>query len=237
MEYEVNYFTNLVKIIKWDDIELVEDSIKKSKNINDYITTLNIDKRKIAVGMDFTIWYFDVFSEESHFWNTNPAYFYAAAAHEFSFLTANPRTSLMTIPAFNTGLARLMGKKSKMTLLNNYQLNFFEKFIKDETWDYETVTMQEIESETGRKYDFISMCLHDVLHNPESVIHFFNMLNSGGTLMMLYTGLDNLYTDESIYTEIYELHQILKNIPSSIVYHNPTGAAITYVIKDGTIEL
>jgi hypothetical protein len=49
--------------------------------------------------------------------------------------------------------------------------------------------------------------------------------------MMLYTGMDSLYQDESIFTEIYQVHQVLKNIDNSAVYHNPTGAAVTYAVK------
>ena len=227
----MNYFENLVKLIKYIDIESVEDSIAKSKKINNYLKTLSLDKRKIAVGMDFLIWYFDVFSEDSHFWNVNPAYYYAANTHEFGFLTAKPETSLMTLPAFNTGLANLMNKRSKLTMLNNYQLDLFEQFIKTDEWHYDTVTMQEIEANQGPTYDFICMSLHDVIHDPSIAVKFFDRLNKNGTLMMLYTGMDSLYQDESIFTEIYQVHQVLKDIDNSAVYHNPTGAAVTYAVK------
>jgi hypothetical protein len=231
VNYEMNYFENLIKLIKYIDIESVEDSISKSKKINNYLKTLSLDKRKIAVGMDFLIWYFDVFSEDSHFWNVNPAYYYAANTHEFGFLTAKPETALMTLPAFNTGLVNLMHKRSKLTMLNNYQLDLFEQFIKAGEWNYDTVTMQEIEANQGPTYDFICMSLHDVIHNPNIAVNFFNRLNKNGTLMMLYTGMDSLYQDESIFTEIYQVHQVLKNIDNSAVYHNPTGAAVTYAVK------
>lgn len=231
MNYEMNYFENLIKLIKYIDIESVEDSISKSKKINDYLKTLSLDKRKIAVGMDFLIWYFDVFSEDSHFWNVNPAYYYAANTHEFGFLTAKPETSLMTLPAFNTGLVNLMHKRSKLTMLNNYQLDLFERFIKTGDWTYDVVTMQDIETNQGPTYDFICMSLHDVIHNPSIAINFFNRLNKNGTLMMLYTGMDSLYQDESIFTDIYQVHQVLKDIDNSAVYHNPTGAAVTYAVK------
>ena len=227
----MNYFENLIKLIKYIDIESVEDSIFKSKKINNYLKTLSLDKRKIAVGMDFLIWYFDVFSEDSHFWNVNPAYYYAANTHEFGFLTAKPETSLMTLPAFNTGLANLMNKRSKLTMLNNYQLDLFEQFIKTDEWHYDTITMQEIETNQGPTYDFICMSLHDVIHNPSVAVKFFDRLNKNGTLMMLYTGMDSLYQDESIFTDIYEVHQVLKDIDNSAVYHNPTGAAVTYAVK------
>jgi hypothetical protein len=233
MMYEKDYFTNLVNLIKYTDVESIEDSIKKSKDVKNYLDTLSLDKRKIASGMDFLIWYFDVFSQESHFWNTNQAYYYAANTHEFGFLTANPQTSLMTLPAFNTGLVRLMNKKSQLTLLNNYQLNLFERIIKkdNEDWNYNTILMQDVELGTAGTYDFICMSIHDVLHDPELVVNFYNMLNKNGTMMMLYTGTDSLYKDESVFTDFYEVHENLKNIENSCVYHNPTGAAVTYAVK------
>ena len=233
MMYEKDYFDNLVNLIKYIDVESIEDSIKKSKNVKNYLDTLSLDKRKIASGMDFLIWYFDVFSQESHFWNTNQAYYYAANTHEFGFLTANPKTSLMTLPAFNTGLARLMNKRSHLTLLNNYQLNLFERIIKkdNEDWNYNTVLMQDIELGTGGFYDFICMSIHDVLHDPKLIIKFYNMLNKNGTMMILYTGSDSLYKDESVFTDLYEVHDNLKSIENSCVYHNPTGAAVTYAVK------
>ena len=64
MMYEKDYFDNLVNLIKYTDIESVEESIQKSKNVKQYLDTLDLDKRKIASGMDFLIWYFDVFSQE-----------------------------------------------------------------------------------------------------------------------------------------------------------------------------
>jgi hypothetical protein len=42
----MNYFENLIKLIKYIDIESVEDSIFKSKKINNYLKTLSLDKRK-----------------------------------------------------------------------------------------------------------------------------------------------------------------------------------------------
>lgn len=233
MMYEKDYFDNLVKLIKYTDVESIEESIQKSKNVKEYLDTLSLDKRKIAAGMDFLIWYFDVFSQESHFWNTNQAYYYAANTHEFGFLTANPKTSLMTLPAFNTGLARLMQKKSKLTLLNNFQLNLFERIIKksNEDWDYNTILMQDVEKGTAGTYDFICMSVHDVLHDPSLVNNFYNMLNKNGTMMMLYTGTDSLYKNESIFTDFYEVHEALKKAENSCVYHNPTGAAVTYAVK------
>ena len=233
MMYEKDYFDNLVKLIKYTDVESIEESIQKSKNVKEYLDTLSLDKRKIAAGMDFLIWYFDVFSQESHFWNTNQAYYYAANTHEFGFLTANPETSLMTLPAFNTGLVRLMQKKSKLTLLNNFQLNLFERIIKksNEDWDYNTILMQDVEKGTAGTYDFICMSVHDVLHDPNLVNNFYNMLNKNGTMMMLYTGTDSLYKNESIFTDFYEVHEALKKAENSCVYHNPTGAAVTYAVK------
>lgn len=234
MQYEVDYFDNLIKLIKYTDIEPVKESISKSKIINQYLQSFSIDKRKIAAGMDFMIWYFDVFSKESHFWNVNPAYYYAANTHEFGFLTANPKTSLMTLPAFNTGLARLMQKKSKLSLLNNYQLHLFEYYINyigDKQWSYDTITMQDIKSGNGGYYDFICMSIHDVIHDPDLVINFYNLLNKNGTMMILYTGTDQLYSRESMYTDFYQVHKKLIDIKNSSVYHNPTGAAVTYAVS------
>lgn len=232
MQYDVDYFSNLVKLIKYLDIESVEESIEKSSVINKYIDSLNIDKRKIAVGMDFLIWYFEVFSKDTHFWNTNPAYFYAATTHEFGFLTANPKTTLMSLPAFNTGLTRLMAKRSNLTLLNNFQLFLFEKFIdtKNEI-NYNSVLMQDIEDGSAGKYDFICISLHDVIHNPSITKNFFDCLNDNGTIMILYTGSDSIYQKGSEYTDIYEVHKVLIDIPNAQVYHNPTGAAVTYAVK------
>ena len=232
MQYDKDYFSNLVKLIKYLDIESVEESITKSAVINDYINSLNIDKRKIAVGMDFLIWYFEVFSKDTHFWNTNPAYFYAANTHEFGFLTAKPETSLMSLPAFNTGLARLMAKKSKLTLLNNFQLHLFEKVIdRKKEFEFGSVLMQDIEARNAGVYDFICISAHDVLHRPEIVKDFFYHLNNNGTIMILYTGSDSLYQNGSMYTDLYEIHKHLIELPNSQVYHNPTGAAVTYAVK------
>jgi hypothetical protein len=91
--------------------------------------------------------------------------------------------------------------------------------------------MQDVETDAAGTYDFICMSVHDVLHDPGLVVNFYNMLNKNGTIMMLYTGTDSLYKDESVFTDFHEVHESLKNIKNACVYHNPTGAAVTYAVK------
>lgn len=229
------FFSNIEEIVKFYQVENAQDMVDRTGDIKQYLDTLSIDKRKVAVGQfDVLVWYFDMFSSETTMWNQNFSSTYGGSQYELSFLTKNPTTSLMSFPAWNTGLAKLMDQKSDLTLINGYQLDLFESFCKkeSETWNYDTVLRQQVEAGTAGLYDFIAINSYDVIHDPSLVVSFFSMLNAGGVLVIGHTNNSaHLYDDGAEFSPYYELHQKLKQLENSLVYHDYSVMGTTIAIK------
>lgn len=235
MDNSKEFFSNIEEIVKFYQVENAQDMVDRTAAIKQYLDTLSIDKRRIAIGMfDILIWYFDMFSSETTMWNQNFSSTYGGSQYELSFLTKNPTTSLMSFPAWNTGLAKLMDEKSDLTIINGYQLDLFETFCKkeSETWAYNTVSRQEVEAGIAGSYDYIAINSYDVIHDPSLVVSFFNMLNAGGVLVIGHANNSgHLYEDGAEYIPQYELHQNLKELNNSLVYHDYSVMGTTIAIK------
>ena len=228
------YFSNIEKVVKYYQVENAQDMIDRTESIKQYLDGLNIDKRKIAVGFDVLIWYFDMFSSNTTMWNQNFSSTYGGGVYEEAFLLAKPTNSLMTFPAWNTGLARLINSKSNMTLVNSYQLDLFEQFCKKETetWTYSTVLKTEVESGTAGPFDFIAMNTYDIVHDPSLVVNYFNMLTPGGAMVIGHANDGGaLYEAGAEYSPYFEINENLKNIENCIVHHDYTTMGTTIAIK------
>ena len=228
------YFSRVAKLVKYDSVENSQDMIDRTAAIKSYLDGLNLDKRKIAVGFDIVMWYFDIFARETSEWNQNFGSTYGGAAVEQAFLFSKPAKSLLSYPAWNTGLARLMDQKSELTFVNSYQLDLFEQFCKkeSETWTYDTISRQDAEEGNGGPFDFIAIHSYDVFHEPELVKSYFNMLNTGGILVIGHiNNNDSLYEAEMESTPFYEMHKALHEFENSRVYHDYTTAGTTFAIK------
>lgn len=228
------YFSKIKNLVKFDLEEDDNDLIEKHTRINNYLTTLPLDLRKEAIGMELVAWYSRVVSIRDSVWTNNYSINFAGSVYEMPFLMANPSTSLMSVPAWNTKFAKMMNDNSTLTMVNNYQLDLFENFAKQDFtgWNYSTVSMQDIEAGDGGSYDFICISAFDVLHKPELIKSFFNMLNPNGTLMILHVNNNGkLYKERADFSSFFEIHEELKSIENSRLYHNPTAAGTTFAIK------
>jgi hypothetical protein len=228
------YFSNIEKIVKFYQVENAQEMIDRTESIKQYLDGLNIDKRKVAVGFDVLIWYFDMFSSDTTMWNQNFSSTYGGASYEEAFLLAKPGSSLLTFPAWNTGLARLMDARSTMTLVNSYQLDIFEQFCKKETetWNYGVVSKAQVEQGAAGPFDFIAMNTYDIVHDPILAVQYFNMLTTGGVMVIGHANDGGaLYEAGAEYSPYYEINDHLKGLENSIVYHDYTTMGTTVAIK------
>lgn len=228
------YFSRIANLVKYENVEGPQEMVDRVASIKSYLDSLNIDKRRIAVGFDILMWYFDIFSSETSEWNNNFGTTYGGAAPEQAFLFSKPAKSLLSYPAWNTGLAKLMNEKSELTLINSYQLDLFEQFCKKESeiWNYDTISRQDAEQGNGGSFDFIAINSYDILHDPEIVKSYFNMLNTGGVLVIGHINENNsLYEAEMEYTSSYAVHAALKEFENARVYHDYTVMGTTFAVK------
>ena len=228
------YFSRIANLVKYENVEGPQEMVDRVASIKSYLDSLNIDKRRIAVGFDILMWYFDIFSSETSEWNNNFGTTYGGAPAEQAFLFSKPAKSLLSYPAWNTGLAKLMNEKSELTLINSHQLDLFEQFCKkeSETWNYDTISRQDAEQGDGGPFDFIAINSYDIFHDPELVKSYFNMLSTGGVLVIGHINENNsLYEAEMEYTSGYAVHAALKSFENARVYHDYTVMGTTFAIK------
>lgn len=229
------YYSKIEKIVKYKSLGEIQDTVDVSTKIYEYNNTLSLDQRREALGNDLATRFFDLFAKEDSAWNTSfVSEFYAGYA-EMLYLAAKPAKTLMTNPAFNYEISKLMNSSTDLTLVNNYQLDYLENLLQDNAvnWSYNTVTMQDIENETAGTYDFIFLTMFEIYHDVSMVKNFCNALNSKGTMLISYTNDDaRLYSAENEYSQAYEMHQELKSISGVNVYHSPAITGHTVVIKD-----
>jgi hypothetical protein len=228
------YFSNIEKLVKYYQVENGQDMLDRTQAIKQYLDSLNIDKRKIAAGFDMLIWYFDMFGTPESHWNINYSSTYGGGVYEEAFLMSKPTKSLMTFPAWNTGLARIINEKSEVTFVNGYQLDIFEQFCKKETetWSYDTVLREELEKGTAGPFDFIAMNTFDIHHEPSLSATYFNMLSPGGVMVIGHVN-DNgdLYSVAGQYNPNFEMITSLKNLENCILHHDHTALGTAIAIK------
>jgi hypothetical protein len=86
--------------------------------IKEYLDTLSLDKRKIAVGGDIFIWYFDTFGREDSIHRSTDGFRYGDNPQENIFMIKNPLKSLLTTPAISIAFAETVASRSQLTLVN-----------------------------------------------------------------------------------------------------------------------
>lgn len=213
--------------------QLEQDSFVKVK---EYLDTLPIDKRKIAVGGDIFIWYFDTFSREDSVHKSTDGFRYGDSLQESSFLIKKPTKSLLTSPVFSVAFAQTVASRSDLTLVNNHQLNLLERCILTETeiaeWDYEVISRQQAEASEGGPFDFISLNSYDIVHDPSLVLSYYNMLAANGVMLVTWISDNgNLYETDAEYSPYFEIHQHLKSLENVCISHDYTTIGMTTVVK------
>lgn len=228
-------FQLIEKIVKPYDENAAIDLADVCAKIIIYQNSLQIDKRKLAIGSDLAILYYDMFGSQLSDWQQNyGSSTYGGFGVEQSFFLKRPNKTLFSYPSWNPSRAKYFNSESNLTLVNGFQVDLFEKFAKDQSegWSYDVISRQAIENGDGGFYDFIAINIWDIIDDPISVLDYYNMLEAHGVLCINASNYDGiLLEDNGIYSAPYEIHQILKEAPSSLVYHDFTQLGVTFVIK------
>ncbi len=226
-----SYINNLTKYSVGNSDQQILDRYSKVKT---YLDTLSLDKRKNAVGFDIYIWLFEMFGTESSKWSQALSSNYGDGFQEQVFLLKNPSTALITNTAFNVNFSKLVNDRASLSVLNGIQLDLFEHLLKDEFtgWDYNVVTKQQAEAAEAGPFDFISLYSFDVVHNPEVVKSYYQMLNPGGVLLISFMNDNgNVYENGAEYSPYTEICEQLKSIDGSLLYHDYTTIGTSVAIK------
>jgi hypothetical protein len=216
--------------------EVTQMEIDAYTKVKEYLDTLPIDKRKIAVGGDIFIWYFETFAREDSVHRSTEGFRYGDNPQEIIFMIKKPVKSLLTNPVIALPFAQTMASRSNLTLINDHQLNLLERCILSEAeiaeWDYEVISRQQAEASEGGPFDFISLCTYHIIHDPSLVLSYFNMLADNGVMVITWAN-DNgsLYETDAEYSPYFEINQHLKNLENVCVSHDYTTLGTTIVVK------
>jgi hypothetical protein len=238
MSAEKSFFSRVNDLLKPYKTNAVANQIEIDaySKISEYLNTLPIDKRKIAVGGDLFIWYFDTIAREDSVHRSTEGFRYGDNPHEIIFMVKKPAKTLLSGPAISIAFAHTAASMSDLTLVNNYQLNLLERCILTEAeiaeWGYEVITRQQAEASEGGPFDFIAISSYDVIHNPSLVLSYFNMLATNGVMLVTWTADNgNLYETDAEYSPYFEIHQHLKSLENVCVSHDYTTLGTTTVVK------
>jgi hypothetical protein len=204
--------------------------------VREYLDALPLDKRKIAVGGDVFIWYFDIFSREDSVHRSTEGFRYGDNPQENIFMVKNPLKSLLTSPVISIAFAETVASRSQLTLVNNFQLNLLEQVIlteeEIEDWNYEVISRQQAEASEAGPFDFISVNSYDIVHDPALVLSYYNMLDENGVMLVTWANDNgNLYETDAEYSPYFEISQHLKTLEGVCISHDYTSLGTTIVVK------
>lgn len=235
---EKMFFTRVNDLLKpyKDNASVNQREIDAYLKAKTYLDTLSLDKRKIAVGGDIFIWYFDTFSRQDSIHRTTDGFRYGDNPQEIVFLIKNPAKTLLTTPVMSLPFAETVASRSDLTLLNNYQLGILEKAVLTEEeiaeWNYDVLSKQDAEASEGGPFDFIQLNSYEIIHDPSLVISYFNMLNDNGILLITWANDNgNLYETDSKYSPYYEINEHLKSLSNVSIAHDYTSLGTTILVK------
>ena len=123
--------------------------------------------------------------------------------------------------------------KSNIFFLNNKKLALYEKFQKENTpIDYEVVTLEELESDDGIKFDMIIGWSQD-MENPFLGPNFWIDRLSDNGIMIVQNSSDSvyLYQNDTNASPVWSYHEEMKRRVDCRTYHIPLFYGITVVVK------
>lgn len=238
MNSEHLHFSRVNQLLKPVTPNSVVNQIESdtSLKIKEYLDTLSIDKRKIAVGGDFYIWYHDLMSRDNLVHKKTEGFRYGDGLQESLFLIKKPINTLLSSVSWNVNFARIAATRSNVTFTNNYHLDLIEHVVLDQeelnSWNYNVISKQDIEAGEGGPFDFIVVPAWEMVHDPSLVLSYYNLLASNGLLLISWANDNgNLYKVDSQYSPYYEIIQHLKELEDVAIYHDFTTLGSAYIVK------
>ena len=204
----------------------------------EYGETLSFDNRNIATGgtdMDIYPWQ----SKASLTPEQQKLYAVPQVFQDMIYQITKPKSVLFTGADYSH--VRIThcyeNLKSKITILNNIKLHYFEKCIRSSSSrfsavEYDVISMQDLLSGKSGKFDMIELWANqvDMAHSDISI--FTEILNSSGVLLICGTSdWSFLYENDTNAHPMYDVHEQLKLDDSVFVHHIPLHYGFTVVTK------
>jgi hypothetical protein len=204
----------------------------------EYSNTLTFDKRNIATGgtdMDIYPWESKADLTEAQ----QKVYAIPQVFQDLIYQIKKPNNVLFTGSDYShVRIIQCFEQfKSKITILNNLRLDYFEKCVKPVNHRfsqvyYEVLSMQDFVAGTSSKFDLIELWANQIDMAFSDVSQYTNLLESSGILLICGTAdWSFLYENETSGHPMYDLHEQLKFDDSVYTFHVPLHYGFTVVTK------
>ena len=206
-----------------------------------YINTLPLDKRAIAVSTDYYIHKESLMQSETPGWVDMQE---IIANHYIQMIASliKPTNALfLSLENAPVAVKNLYDNNCKITACNSYTLKFYNDFWEghpecDYQIDYDVIDMQDIsnldESLLQSKFDFIYFPGVVISWEEELLDNLLELLSPGGTLLLLLTNdIMRLYSPEYYKSPIYFLHEKIMSRTDIYNFHIPDSTGWNVIIK------
>ena len=221
-----------------DDLNIEESFYDIADSIVNYMNSLSLDKRGIAITGDYHQRVWDVISTRSE-GAKQTVFSNMQLFNQMVISMIKPQSSLILVPdQYLITVAALDSVGSELTFLNDQSLFNFENFVITNdaypfSGNYSVIDYQDlIEESFSEKYDFIftgSIALYGEIGLLDVLV---NSLNSGGCLIVGDSGsMAEIYQTIDYIMMGDKYHDALQELDGTYKYHIPFGIGFDIIIK------
>jgi len=219
------------------DYDYWEVMVDAANLISSYWTSINTDKRSIAVGADFYIHVWDLYVGDITGWREQ-SYISGGIYAQMLCDILQPNNVLISSPDRHFDLVALLSQRGcNLTFLNNECLYNFENFVRDlQSYpfdiQYSAIDYQDILDSTTEQYDFMHLQSSDAIIDLNLVDAYINSLNSGGVIYMPHANENGrLYGEDYFIEPIVPVFDKFLDNPNMYSYHIPNTIGFQVAIK------
>jgi len=213
----------------WFDFKQMMSEV--GENVSDYLTSINIDKRNVAVAGLNTFWIYELIK------NMEPEWLAVVEcehiAQEQILFTHKPNSVLfISADMFVAPVYKAKFPNSTICVMNNCYLFYAESIIdwgNQDDYEYDVIDREDLGVE---KFDMIVAWAWSIVGSDSMLLDMVSSLNSGGALLIDCSNHNTKLYREDFHIHPYSrMHDLLKE-QDGYTYHLANGYGQTVFIKN-----
>jgi len=201
------------------------------KNVSDYLTSINIDKRNVAVASLNTFWVYELVRDMEPEWLAIIECEHIA--QEQILFTHKPNSVLfMSADMLMIPIYKAKFPNSTICTMNNCYLFYAESIIdwqNQDDYEYDVIDREDLGVE---KFDMIVAWAWSIVGSDSILLDMVSSLNSGGALLIDCSNHNTKLYREDFHIHPYSrMHDLLKE-QDGHTYHLANGYGQTVFIKN-----
>lgn len=220
--------------LDYDYEEVISDA---SQAIANYKSSINVDKRVVAVGADLYIHLWEPWSALLDGWKERM--FISAGLYAQMLLDiARPNTAVFTTPDRHFDTVALCAERGmEIYFLNNDSLFNFENFIRDLpsypfNFNYNVIEFSDFIEDTSLSFDFIQAFSSDFVLDYDFIDAFVDRMSANGFGYISAANEETrLYSEDYFIEPIANILELINARPEISSYHLPNAHGFHVVSK------